>query len=117
MKYAIIKSGGKQHKVSEGMEILVDRLNAPKDSQYLFPEVLLIRSDKITCVGTPLVEKGKVQGKIIGEEKGEKIRVSKFKAKVNFRRTIGFRPIYTKVLIGKIDVGKDKPVKTKEKQA
>ncbi len=117
MKYAIIKSGGKQHKITEGMEILVDRLNTPKDSQYLFPEVLLLKSDERTYVGMPLVEKGKVQGKIIGEEKGEKIRISKFKAKVNFRRTIGFRPIYTKILIEKIEIEEDKPVKTRKKKA
>lgn len=122
MSYAIIQTPGKQYRVREGEEILLDRV-AGNDKQVTFP-ILLLRSEKEILVGTPYVENGKVSGKIIEEVKGKKIRVSKFKAKVRYDKTIGFRPLYSKVLIEKITLeGKglspkkeEKPV-TKEKKA
>lgn len=102
MKYAVVKSGGKQYKVIEGKEILVDKLDVKTGESYQFPEVLLVRTEKEVFVGSPFVSGYSVIGKIISEEKGEKIRVSKFKAKVRYRRTIGFRPIFSKILVEKI---------------
>lgn len=118
MQYAVIKTGGKQHKVSEGEEILVDKLCVKEGSQIDFPEVLLVRRDNEVAIGDPLVKEGKVTGKVIGIVKGKKIRVSKFKAKVRYRRTIGFRPLYTKVLIEKIILGKEeKKIRRREKSS
>lgn len=104
MKYAIVVSGGKQYKVSEGEEIKIDKLKAIKGDKYPFQQILLIRSDDDIAIGTPYVTKGEVMGKIIGEEKGEKITISKFKAKVHYRRKMGFRPLYTKVKIESISL-------------
>ncbi len=103
MNYAIIQAQGKQYKVIEGKEILVDRIGKT-EKQITFPEVLLIRTDTKILVGNPYVKKGIVAGKFLEEVKGEKIRVSKFKAKVRYNKTIGFRPIYSRVLIEKITV-------------
>ena len=122
MSYAIIQTPGKQYRVREGEEILIDRV-AGNDKQVTFP-ILLLRSEKEILVGTPYVKNGKVSGKIIEEVKGKKIRVSKFKAKVRYDKTIGFRPLYSKVLIEKITLEgrglspkkEEKPV-TKEKKA
>ncbi|MBM3283637.1 50S ribosomal protein L21 [Candidatus Gottesmanbacteria bacterium] len=102
MKYAIVKTGGKQYKVCEGETILIDRLNLKAGAAYIFPEVLLIRTDKNLFIGDPYVNGGKVTAKILGETKGKKIHIVKFKAKVRYRRRIGFRPIYSKVLIESI---------------
>lgn len=120
MRYAVIKSGGKQYRVLEGKEVLLDRLNIKEGASITFPEVLLVRNEEEVIVGNPLVKEAIVRGMVKGETKGEKIRVSKFKAKVRYRRTIGFRPQYTKVLIEKISFSKDAvsnlKIKTEEKK-
>ena len=112
MQYAIIQSGGKQYKVSEKEEITVDRLSAEEGSDYLFPEVLLVKSEENILIGEPVVQSAVVSGKIVKHIKGDKVRVSKFKAKVNYRRSIGFRPYKTQVLIEKISVDQQKKAKT-----
>lgn len=102
MKYAVIKSGGKQYKVCEGDTILVDKLDSKVGEKVAFPEVLLIRTEGAIFVGDPHVSNGNVVGKILEEVKGKKIHVVKFKAKIRYRRKIGFRPIYSRVLIESI---------------
>lgn len=98
MKYAVVKIAGHQYKVSEGDEVLVDRLVDPK----VEPEVLLVVNDDKVSVGKPKVAGAKVNVKILGEEKGEKIDVRKYKAKSRYRKHIGFRPQYTRLLIKSI---------------
>ena len=67
------------------------------------PEVLLVVNDKKVLVGDPLVKGASVKLKIIDKEvKGDKVTVSKFKAKSRYRRKMGFRPKYTKVKVEKI---------------
>lgn len=99
-KFAVIRIGGKQYKVSEGEEILVDKLN---DLTKIEPEVLLfVDGDKIE-VGTPVLDKIKVKVKVLVElEKGIKIRVFKYKAKSRQRKHTGFRAQYTRLLVEKI---------------
>ena len=106
MKYAIVKLGGKQYKVRENQEILFDRLDIPKDKKYDFQEILMIRTDSDVFIGKPYVNDARVTGKVIGEVKGEKITIAKYKSKVRYRRKIGFRPKYSKILIEKIEKGK-----------
>lgn len=99
MKYAVVKIQGKQYKVSEGEELLVDKIIDKK----VIPEVLLISEDGKVRIGKPRVEGGEVKFKILSEqEKGEKIDVFKYKAKSRYRKKIGFRPLYTKLLVEKI---------------
>lgn len=105
-KYAVIRIKGNQHKVSEGEEILVDRLKEEK----LESEVLLLVQDlpagkaggKVS-VGKPTVKGAKVKLKVVNaEEKGKKLYVIKYKAKSRYRRKMGFRPVYTRLLVEKI---------------
>jgi len=105
MKYAVIKTGGKQYKVSEGDVIEIDKL-AAADGKVVFEEVLLLSTDAGVKVGKPTVKGAKVEGKSLGDFKGEKIRVSKFKSKVRYRRVSGFRAQLSKVQIEKINEGK-----------
>src|SRR5579859_1685576 len=96
MKYAVVKLQGHQYKVSEKDEILVDKLYTDK----IEPEVLLISEDGKIKIGKPTVKGAKVTFKVLeAEVKGEKLYVSKFKAKSRERRRIGFRPKYTKLLV------------------
>lgn len=97
-KYAVIKLAGHQYKVAEGEELLVDHLTDKK----VEPEVLLLVDDGKVKVGQPKVSGAKVSVKLMGEEKGEKIDVYKYKAKSRYRKHTGFRPLYTRLLIEKI---------------
>lgn len=110
----MIRLGGHQYKVSEGEEILVDKLTdlpAGKAGKKVEPEVLLVvdpTSQKLrgasgVKVGKPLLKDVKVKVKVLKEiEKGEKVRILKYKSKSRYRRHIGFRPQYTRLQIEKI---------------
>ena len=108
MKYAVIKTGGKQYKVSEGDVIDIDRLNIEKDGKVLFDEVLLIVSDSGIKIGKPTIAGEKVEAKVVDNIKGDKIKVSKFKSKVRYRRVTGFRASLSRVQIDKIGFVKEK---------
>lgn len=96
--FAVIRIKGIQHAVSEGQEILVDKILA-KD---LSPEVLLmVKEDKVS-VGKPTLKDINLKVKVIGEEKGEKIDILKYKAKSRYRRRLGFRPQYSRIKIEKL---------------
>ncbi len=93
---AVIVSGKSQYLVTEGSELLLD---APSVDQVL----LIIDGDK-TLVGQPDVKGAKVVISDLGEVKGEKLHISKFKAKSRYRKQMGFRPRFHKVRIEKITV-------------
>ncbi len=117
MKYAVIKTGGKQYKVSEGDVIEVDRLNV-KEGPLNFEEVLLLVSDENVEIGKPFISNAKVSAKLLEQKKGEKIRVAKFKSKVRYRRVTGFRAQLSKVVIEKIESAKIKaPAKKPEEKS
>jgi len=99
--YAIIATGGKQYRVSEGDVIYIEKIDAEVDSTVSF-DVLLVGNEGDVKVGTPVVEGVKVEGKVVGQIRGEKIVVFKYKAKKNIRRKQGHRQPYTKVEITKI---------------
>lgn len=99
--YAIIATGGKQYRVSEGDVIYIEKIDAQVDSTVSF-DVLLMGNDGDVKIGTPVVEGVKVDGKVVGQIRGEKIVVYKYKSKKNYRRKQGHRQPYTKVEITKI---------------
>ena len=99
--YAIIATGGKQYRVSEGDVIYIEKIDAEVDSTVSF-DVLLVGNDGDVKIGTPVVEGVKVEGKVVGQIRGEKITVFKYKSKKNYRRKQGHRQPYTKVEITKI---------------
>lgn len=105
MKYAVIKTSGKQYRVQEGEEILIDKIEGEKGKKVSFSEVLLLVDEKKVKIGTPQVAKTKVVGEIVKQEKGAKIRVAKFRAKSRYRRVRGFRPVLTRVKIKKVNSG------------
>ncbi len=97
-KLAVVRLGGKQYKVQEGQEFLVDKL-----SDKAAPEVLLVFDGEKTQVGKPLVDKAKVQVSVVSElEKGEKVSGFKYKAKSRYRKRFGFRAQYTRLKVDKI---------------
>lgn len=118
MEYAVIQSGGKQYRVSLGDIIEVDKLPLEKDKDVFFEKVLLLSANGNIKIGKPYLSDIKVKGKVLEQKKGEKIRVSQFKAKVRHRRTMGFRASLTQIKITDIPGIKAESVeKPKEKPA
>ena len=100
---AIIVTGGKQYKVSEGDVIYIEKLDNEAGDTVKFEQVLAIIDGEKATFGTPVVEGATVTGKIIKTGKSKKIRVYKMKPKKNYRRTQGHRQPYTKVEITAIN--------------
>ncbi len=94
MGYAIIRVGGKQHRVTAGEWLLVDRLALDEGATFN-PEVLLIGGDGTT----DLAPTAAVTARVLSHEKGEKIRIGKVKRRKNYRRHNGFRASLTKIQI------------------
>ena len=101
--YAIIKTGGKQYKVAEGDEVIVEKLEVAEEETVTFEEVLAIVDGENVKIGQPTVEGAKISGKVVKNGKGPKIRIFKFKHKTNYRRRAGHRQPFTKVKIEKIE--------------
>ena len=98
--YAIIATGGKQYRVSEGDTIYIEKLDAKENSLVSFP-VLMLSGDQVIA-GNPEVEDASVTGKVVRHGRGQKIIVYKFKAKKNYRRKYGHRQPFTQVEITEI---------------
>lgn len=101
--YAIIQTGGKQYRVSEGDVLSVEKLPVAEGEEVVFDQVLTVVSDSDIKIGKPVVEGAKVTAKVVEHGKGEKILVFKYKAKSNYRKRQGHRQPYTKVEISKIE--------------
>jgi large subunit ribosomal protein L21 len=100
--YAIIRDRGMQYRVEEGQIVEIARLDAEPGSQLELEEVLLVGGGEQTLVGAPLVDGAKVLAKVLGEAKGEKIVVFKYKNKKRYRRRTGHRQQYTRIAISQI---------------
>ena len=102
--YAIIETGGKQYKVSEGDVIFVEKLDVQEESEVTFDKVLALSGNDGLVVGKPTVDGAAVKAKVIKNGKGKKITVFKYKSKKNEKKKIGHRQPYTKVQITAIAV-------------
>jgi large subunit ribosomal protein L21 len=100
--YAIIRDRGMQYRVEEGQTVEIARLDAEPGSQVELGEVLLVGGGEQTLVGAPLLDGAKVLAKVLGEAKGEKIVVFKYKNKKRYRRRTGHRQRYTRITISEI---------------
>ena len=101
--YAVLTTGGKQYKVSEGDVIYVEKLNVVVDSTVELTDVLAVSNGETLKVGTPVVEGAKVVAKVVAQGKAKKVTVFKYKAKKDYRRKNGHRQPYTKLVIEKIE--------------
>jgi large subunit ribosomal protein L21 len=102
--YAVIVSGGKQYRVSEGDVVRVEKLAAEVGASIEFNDVLLIRTEEKTFIGKPLVQGASVLGVLESQDKDDKVLVFKYKKKKQYRRTRGHRQQHSAVRIEKIKV-------------
>lgn len=100
--YAIIATGGKQYKVAEGDIINVEKLGVEAGETVTFDEVLVV-SDASVKVGNPTVAGASVNATVVGDVKGKKVIVYKYKRKSGYHKKNGHRQQYTKVKIEKIN--------------
>ena len=100
--YAVIATGGKQYKVSEGETIRVEKLGAEAGSTYTFDQVLLVSGDEVK-VGEPTVAGATVEATVVGDCKAKKGIVYKYKRKTGYHKKNGHRQQYTEVKIDKIN--------------
>ncbi len=100
---AVIKTGGKQYKVSPKDRIKVEKLNAEEGKEVVFDNVLLIEENKKIEVGDPLIKGAKVTGKVLKQDRAKKITVMKYKPKTRERTKTGHRQPFTEIEIIKIE--------------
>ncbi len=102
--YAIIKTGAKQHKVSEGDVLSVEKLAGDKGTEVVFNEVLMVSGSDAVKVGKPFVEGAKVVGEIVKQTKGPKLLIGKQKRRKGYRKKTGHRQELTSMKIKKISM-------------
>ncbi len=102
--YAILKTGGKQYKVSEGDVIYVEKLNAEADATVTFDQVLAVVDGENSKFGAPVVAGASVEAKVLKNGKAKKVVVFKYRPKKDSKSIRGHRQPYTKVQIEKISV-------------
>ena len=103
--YAVIKAGGKQQKVKPGDVIEVELVRGQQEDGVTFSPLLVVDDDGKTHVGKEL-GRAVVTGKLVGEEKGDKVKVFKYRPKTGYAKTQGHRQMYTLVEIQDINLGR-----------
>ena len=102
--YAVIKTGGKQHKVAEGEILKVEKLNASEGEPVDITDVLLIEKDGEVTLGSPFIEGAKVTVKILRHGKEDKVTIIKMKRRKDYRKKQGHRQNYSEIQIEQISV-------------
>jgi large subunit ribosomal protein L21 len=113
MSYAVVKTGGKQYRVEQGQRLLVERLPDDEGATVVL-EPLLFRGDDDIVDGDDLA-KVKVSAKVLGHERGEKLRVVKFKPKRGYKRRTGHRQELTRLEVTEVKLLSRRPASKKKK--
>ncbi len=97
--YAVFQSGGKQHRVSEGQTLRLEKLDAETGASIEFDSVLLVANGEEVTVGAPFVTGGKVTAEVVTHGRGDKIKIVKFRRRKHSRKQMGHRQWFTEVKI------------------
>jgi large subunit ribosomal protein L21 len=100
--YAVVKTGGKQHRVREGDLVRVEKLDGDVGAKVTFNEVLMVAGEGATKIGTPLLSGATVEAEIVKQGQGKKILVFKMKRRKNYHRRYGHRQPFTHLKITRI---------------
>ena len=104
MTYAVIETGGKQHKVEEGEIITIEKLDLGEGEKVEFSDVLAVKNNDKLEVGTPFLDGANVTGTVLSQEKDKKIVIIKMRRRQDYRSKQGHRQKLTKVKIDSIKV-------------
>ncbi|MHB8909522.1 MAG: 50S ribosomal protein L21 [Syntrophales bacterium] len=102
--YAVIKTGGKQHRVSEGDVIAIEKINGEKGDAVVFDQVLMVEKEGDIRVGRPVLEGAKVVGEILAQTKAAKLIVFKMKKRKGYHKKNGHRQQLTSMKIKEISI-------------
>ena len=105
MSYAVINAGGKQHKVTVGEQIRVEKILAGVGDKVTFDQVLALQTDSGLQVGRPLLKGARVVGRVVAQDKSKKVIIFKKKRRKQYRRTRGHRQPFTAVVVEEIHAG------------
>ena len=97
--YAVIESGGKQHRVVEGEQLKLEKLDAATGETIEFDRVLMVGAGEDVKIGTPVVEGGKVTAEVVAHGRHEKVKIVKFNRRTHYRNETGHRQWCTEVKI------------------
>ena len=100
--YAVIKTGGKQYRVTEGETLKVEKLDVEEGAAVEFDQVLMIADGDQIQVGAPYVEGARVTATVQAQGRGPKVLIVKFRRRKHYRKTQGHRQSYTELKIGGI---------------
>lgn len=100
--YAVIKTGGKQHRVSVGEALKVEKIDAETGAEIVLGEVLMVGEGEQITIGAPLVTGASVKATILAQGKGDKIRIFKMRRRKHYRKSQGHRQLYTEIRIDAI---------------
>ncbi len=100
--YAVIKTGGKQHRVSVGEALKVEKIEAEAGAEIVLAEVLMVGEGDQVTIGAPHVNGASVKATILAQGKGDKIRVFKMRRRKHYRKSQGHRQLYTEIRIDSI---------------
>jgi len=103
MKYAVIRTGGKQYRVSEGDVVKIEKLTGEVGAKITMDDVLFVGGEGDAKIGTPLLTNAKVTGEIVGQDRAKKILVFKKKRRKGYMRRQGHRQYQTALKITAID--------------
>ena len=102
--YAVIKTGGKQHKVSPGDVIAIEKISGDKGEGVVFDQVLMVENEGDIRIGRPVVEGAKVVGEILAQTQGRKLTVYKTKKRKGYHKKTGHRQQLTSLKIREISI-------------
>ncbi|MGF6559877.1 50S ribosomal protein L21 [Erwinia aphidicola] len=97
--YAVFQSGGKQHRVSEGQTVRLEKLDIATGEVVEFDQVLMIANGEDVQIGAPLVSGGLIKAEIVAHGRGDKIKIVKFRRRKHYRKQQGHRQWFTDVKI------------------
>jgi large subunit ribosomal protein L21 len=100
--YAVIATGGKQYRVTEGETLKVEKIAGEEGSDIELEQVLMVADGENIQVGTPLLEKGTVTVKILAHGRGKKVEIVKFRRRKHHRKQMGHRQSFTEIEVTKI---------------
>ena len=97
--YAVIESGGKQHRVEEGEVLQLEKLEAATGDKVKFDKILLVGEGESVKIGMPYVEGSQVEAEVLKQGRGDKIKIIKFNRRKHYKKTQGQRQLFTEVKI------------------
>jgi len=100
--YAVLKTGGKQYRVTAGEKLKIEQIPAEVGSEIVLDQVLMVADGDAVQMGTPLLSGAQITAKVLAHGRGDKIRIFKMRRRKHYRRTQGHRQNYTEIEILRI---------------